>query len=179
MLDVFARKISKWLSSDDDEQEICSYGIEILISNGLLFLSITIISVVLQQFVVSVYFTALFALLRIMLPGFHCEKYIHCYFFSLAIYLFFIGSYSMLQLFEAYYKSIGFILISCTVAFFLNYCFKRNCSKNGKICFFFYFVWSIALTLIGESSAAYPILYCMIVVVALLYIKKFDRRQAK
>lgn len=179
MLDIFAKKLAFYLSDDSDEQEVCAYGIEILISNGLLFVSIIVISVLLQQFLISMYFTIIFAVLRIMLPGFHCEKYSHCYLISIAIYLLFIGSYWLLQSYEKQFKLVALILLAVTVVLFIIYCLKNPCTNNGKISFFLCFLWSVSFTIVGQSSAGYPILYCMMATVVLLFMKKTNRRIIK
>lgn len=192
MLNTFAKRLSSTMAAQKlipyEEQAYYAYGLEILISNGLLFASILCIALIIQQILISIYFIALFAVLRLTLGGYHCEKYSICYLVSLGIYLVFITSYIEISILHYERKTIIAFLIISSFLFVFNhimFCIKSYSKKSTylfsfkNVMFCVYLMAGMVAIIIGFNKVAYPIAYTMLVTVALLLLKNCKEEKQK
>ncbi len=92
-----------------DDKNICSYGLDILISSVAEVTAILIISLLVNNFRETAVFFAAFIPLRIFAGGYHAKTRMRCFFVSLAVYAVFsvvvrtipAGKYSLLSIISA------------------------------------------------------------------------------
>lgn len=92
-----------------DDKNICSYGLDILISSVAEVTAILIISLLVNNFRETAVFFAAFIPLRIFAGGYHAKTRMRCFFVSLAVYAVFsvvvrtipAGKYSLLSIITA------------------------------------------------------------------------------
>ena len=91
MLNNLSRRFAKLLVENTDNaksmEEIYVYGIELILSTGLGFLSILILSMIFDELISGVVFICFFAPLRMFVGGYHAETYGKCFIISNISYL--------------------------------------------------------------------------------------------
>lgn len=90
MLNQLAKKMARALVDDEnvEKQAICIYGLELIISTVVSFISILIISMLMLDFLSGVVFIFIFAPLRLYVGGYHAKTYRKCFFVTNVSYLF-------------------------------------------------------------------------------------------
>lgn len=91
MLNDLSRRFAKLLVENTDNaksmEEIYVYGIELILSTGLGFLSILILSMIFDELISGVVFICFFSPLRMFVGGYHAETYGKCFIISNISYL--------------------------------------------------------------------------------------------
>jgi accessory gene regulator B len=92
MLQAIAEEISLRLVANRiigiDKKNFYTYGIELLIINFLIFLSIAIIGILTNKIVISLIYAFTYCPIRNYAGGYHCKTYSRCYITTLTLYLF-------------------------------------------------------------------------------------------
>lgn len=70
-----------------EKREFYIYGIELMMYNTLITLSIALIAILTNTIILSLIFSVLFCSLRSYSGGYHCTSYLKCFCTSLTIYL--------------------------------------------------------------------------------------------
>lgn len=116
MLSSIAEEISLRLVADRlvpiDKMKYYTYGIELVLNNFLVFLSIAIISVLTGNIFISLVYVLTYCPIRNYVGGYHCKTYAKCYLTTLFLYI------SML-IFDQYLSNnrliVSLILIAITI----------------------------------------------------------------
>ena len=91
MLNKISKRLAKLLAkktqSDQHQEDVYTYGLELIISTTLGFLSIIFLSTVLQELASGIVFIFFFSSLRIFVGGYHANTYGKCFIISNIAYL--------------------------------------------------------------------------------------------
>lgn len=91
MLRFIAEEITLYLIANKiikiENRSFYMYGIELFINNLFITATIVIIALLSKTLIISLIFCIVFYLIRAYSGGYHCKKYIQCYFTSLSIYV--------------------------------------------------------------------------------------------
>lgn len=71
-----------------DKMKYYTYGIELVLNNLLIFLSITVISILTDNVFISLVYILTYCPIRNYVGGYHCKTYSECYFTTLILYIF-------------------------------------------------------------------------------------------
>lgn len=113
LADRIATQLSANKIIDINNQEIYSYGLELLLFKFTLYAIILIISLLTDTFLISLIFTASYMLLRQYTGGYHCKTSEACMITSILIYTF------MLLLYNLEFYSQGLLLMILILISFL------------------------------------------------------------
>jgi len=95
-----------------EKRKYYTYGIELVLNNLLIFLSITLIGVLTRKILISLIYALTYCPIRNYVGGYHCKTYMRCYFTTLLLYI------SML-LFDTYLADnrliVSYILIAIAI----------------------------------------------------------------
>ena len=75
------------ISDDQDTLEYYAYGLQLVISAILTFISMMILAIISGYALECILFTSFFCPLRSMAGGYHCNRYISCFLLSLTIWI--------------------------------------------------------------------------------------------
>lgn len=92
-----AEKVREGTGESEEKQEIYVYGIEIIISTGLIFATILALSALCGDVMRGVVFLSVFAPLRLFTGGYHADTYGKCYVITILLYVFTMLLQSVLQ----------------------------------------------------------------------------------
>ena len=81
-----AAEVLKGTGEGEEKKEVYVYGIELIISTGLLFATILMLSALCNDFMMGVIFLSVFAPLRLFTGGYHADTYGKCYVISILLY---------------------------------------------------------------------------------------------
>jgi accessory gene regulator B len=113
MLRFIAEEITLYLIANKiikiENRSFYIYGIELFINNLFITATIAIIALVSKTILLSLIFATTFYFLRAYSGGYHCKKYIQCYFFSISIYI----SLILANAYIGNYKSMISIVLLC------------------------------------------------------------------
>lgn len=113
MLRFIAEEITLYLIANKiikiENRSFYIYGIELFINNLFITATISIIALVSKTILLSLIFATTFYFLRAYSGGYHCKKYIQCYFFSISIYI----SLILANAYIGNYKSMISIVLLC------------------------------------------------------------------
>ena len=91
-MEIFAQKLTNLLvlsgKIEMNEEDIIKYGIEILISSFLIFISMIVLSIFIFDRYDGIVFTLFFVTIRLLCGGFHASTYYKCYALSLSVFCF-------------------------------------------------------------------------------------------
>lgn len=91
MLRFIAEEITLYLIANKiikiENRSFYIYGIELFINNLFITATIVIIALLSKTLIISLIFCIVFYLIRAYSGGYHCKKYIQCYFISISIYV--------------------------------------------------------------------------------------------
>ena len=87
MYNTFCAKLNKFVCKyfSDDEAEVIEYGIAVLVSKFIFFITIIVVAIIFDELVSVLLFTLLYMPLRSFAGGIHAKTPVRCYFFSLAM----------------------------------------------------------------------------------------------
>lgn len=105
-----------------------TYGIELVLNNFIIFLSIVLIGVLTKMIFISLIYVVTYCSIRIYVGGYHCKTHMKCYCTTLSLYL--------LMLFLNYYLSnnrLIFSYILIAIAIPIIYIFAPVDYGNGSI----------------------------------------------
>lgn len=92
-----------------ENRKYYTYGIELVLNNFIILLSIALISVLTKNIFISLIYVVTYCSIRNYVGGYHCKTHIKCYCTTLSLYL--------LMLFFNYYLSYNRLIVSfCLVA---------------------------------------------------------------
>jgi accessory gene regulator B len=104
-----AEEISLRLVADKlipiDKMKYYTYGIELVLNNLIIFLSITVISILTDNVLISLAYVLTYCPIRNYVGGYHCKTYAKCYFTTLTLYI--------LMLISDTYLSGNRLIVSC------------------------------------------------------------------
>lgn len=120
MFNSIAEEISLKLVADKlipiDKMKYYTYGIELVLNNLLIFLSISVISFFVDKVFISLVYILTYCPIRNYVGGYHCKTYLKCYITSMSLYI------SML-IFDTYLTNnkliVSFILLVITIPIIL------------------------------------------------------------
>ncbi|HBA70502.1 MAG TPA: hypothetical protein DCZ40_14270 [Lachnospiraceae bacterium] len=92
-----AAEVLKDTGGGEEKQEIYVYGIELIISTGLIFITILVFSALCGDVMMGVVFLSVFAPLRLFTGGYHADTYGKCYVITILLYGFTMFLQSILQ----------------------------------------------------------------------------------
>ena len=134
-----AEKIAKYITENDEtaDFEIIRYGMEIIMSSLMIFLTVTLVSLIIGTLVPALVFMIFFAVLRRAAGGLHAKSYYQCYIVSslMSVAAGYLSKYIVAEYF--YY----IFALTAVVSIFLVYYFapsensKRPLSKEEKVRF--------------------------------------------
>lgn len=91
-METFAEKLTNLLvlsgKVKNEKADIIKYGIEILLSSLLIFISMIVLSIFIFNRYDGIVFTFFFVSIRLLCGGFHASTYYKCYVLSLSIFCF-------------------------------------------------------------------------------------------
>ena len=113
MIQIISEEISLRLVSNKiisiENRKYYTYGIELVLNNFIILLSIALISVLTKNIFISLIYVVTYCSIRNYVGGYHCKTHIKCYCTTLSLYL--------LMLFFNYYLSYNRLIVSfCLVA---------------------------------------------------------------
>jgi len=132
MIQNIAEEISLRLVSNKiisiDNRIYYTYGIELVLNNFIIFLSIALIGILTKMIFISLIYVVTYCSIRNYVGGYHCKTHMKCYFTTLSLYL--------LMLFLNYYLSnnrLIFSYILIAIAIPIIYIFAPVDYGNGSI----------------------------------------------
>ncbi|EOT44553.1 accessory gene regulator B family protein [Enterococcus columbae] len=105
------RKLIKYQLISDQDVNLYSYGINLLLSYLLNLFTILLIGLLENKFIETIFFTAIFVFIRSYSGGLHFSKFIYCY----------IGTVIVISLFIQIYKFSIPITILNTIFFLISF----------------------------------------------------------
>jgi accessory gene regulator B len=104
-----AEEISLRLVADKlipiDKMKYYTYGIELVLNNFIIFLSITVISILTDNVSISLAYVLTYCPIRNYVGGYHCKTYAKCYFTTLTLYI-------LMLIFDTYLSG-NRLMVSC------------------------------------------------------------------
>lgn len=114
MLKFIAEEVTLYLIANKiikiENRSFYIYGIELFVNNLLITATIAVIAILSKTIVISLIFCIAFYLIRAYSGGYHCKKYIQCYFASTLIYV----SLLLVNAYIGSNKLIASIILLCT-----------------------------------------------------------------
>ena len=113
MLRFIAEELTLYLIANKiikiENRSFYIYGIELFINNLFITATIAIIALLSKTLVISLIFCTVFYLIRAYSGGYHCKKYVQCYFISVAIYV----SLLLVNTYISNFKTLISIILLC------------------------------------------------------------------
>ena len=135
-----------------ENRKYYTYGIELVLNNFIIFLSIALIGVLTKKIFISLIYVVIYCSIRNYVGGYHCKTHMKCYCTTLSLYL--------LMLFLNYYLSNNRLIVSYSliaIAIPIIYIFTPVDYGNGSI--------------LGDDRKKYRIKSIILVTIALaIYI---------
>lgn len=108
MMQAIAEEISLRLVANRiipiEKRKYYTYGIELVLNDLLVFLSIAIIGILTGKFFISLIYALTYCPIRNYVGGYHCKTHMKCYFTTLSLYI--------LMLITNYYLSSNRLIVS-------------------------------------------------------------------
>lgn len=111
-----------------ENRKYYTYGIELVLNNFIIFLSIALIGVLTKKIFISLIYVVIYCSIRNYVGGYHCKTHMKCYCTTLSLYL--------LMLFLNYYLSNNRLIVSYSliaIAIPIIYIFTPVDYGNGSI----------------------------------------------
>lgn len=183
MLNKVSVQLSKFLlykiKGDKQEEDIYTYGFELIISTIGFFVSIVTISTILSDFVSGLVFLVTFVPLRLFTGGYHATTYSRCFILSNLTYLLVLSIKNLLWEYVVYpywycllFVTYIFIIVKAPIknlAQPINVYKKKRCKKITKIILCFETLWIFLLSYTNKELFCMAVLsVCLIAVFMLI-----------
>lgn len=134
MITTVSKRISLYLLANDvitaEEAEVCQYGLEIMLSTLLGTMIVLLIGALLGVFCLSIFYCAVFVLLRQLTGGYHADTYFKCNLFSGLLSFAVLGLTRILSTYGLYSWGLHLLLILFSVLTIAAYAPLDNPNKT-------------------------------------------------
>jgi len=129
---------------EEDKRDILRYGLELILSNLMIFIIIMLISILFLHPISGLVFTLYFFGIRRYMKGNHLQKYYQCFLISNGLFLL-SSIMSQLLIIESLEFSIGIIVAIYSIIFIMMLfdALNKNCRLGKSICY------TLVLNLVG------------------------------